>query len=173
MEANFEGPTLNRVPDVTAGSHFVASSAVVTAITLYLYSSAFGLHLTQNIPVVAIVSALMIGGLCYSYSNSLYTTKTLKLAVIFRRIGFHRADKADPSASLKRTSTQAEEQARNTLIKTTSTYWSLTFVNGAFFVLFTLFSLGTTSGLPTVYKYAITSLVPPVIIAFLTEPSSK
>ncbi|KAI9349998.1 hypothetical protein DFJ73DRAFT_832693 [Zopfochytrium polystomum] len=153
-----ESYALQRFPDASSLSLFVPSSLGVTSILLSLYSFAFGMRLDQNFLIIALVSAITVAGLTYSYSNALYTTQ----------IGLHRADRAEYSS--RKTSSAAEEKARASLIQSTSALWAITFVNGAFFVLFTLLSLGTTSGMSLVYKFVLTSLLPPAIIAFLTEP---
>ncbi|KAJ3109205.1 hypothetical protein HDU97_008604 [Phlyctochytrium planicorne] len=154
--------TVTRFPDVSSITSYLASSTVISAVCLYLYSSTFGLNAVSNLPIVVIVSGLIVGGLSFAYSNSTYTT----------RIAYHKADKQDGSLASKKTLTKAEELARIGAIKTASVYWSLFFVNSFFFVLFTLFTLGVTSNIPAVYKYAVTALLPPTILVFLTEPSS-
>ncbi|KAJ1555686.1 hypothetical protein HK405_014613 [Cladochytrium tenue] len=127
---------------------------------VYLYTSAYGLRIDQNLPVVGAVSVVTMAGLIYAYSNSLYTSQ----------VALHRADRQD---STRRTSgTASEETTRAGLISAASAHWALASVNAGFFLLFTLLSLGTTSGMPAVYKYVVTSLVPPAVIAFLTQPSS-
>ncbi|KAJ3109720.1 methionine adenosyltransferase sam1 [Phlyctochytrium bullatum] len=147
-------PVVTRFPDASAVTSYLASAD--------LYSSTFGLNILSNLPIVVIVSALTVLSLSVAYSNSTYTT----------RISYHKADKQDGSLASKKTFTQAEELARTESIKTASVYWSLFFVNAFFFVLFTLFTLGVTSNIPAVYKYAVTALLPPTILVFLTEPSN-
>ncbi|KAJ3216733.1 hypothetical protein HDU67_009059 [Dinochytrium kinnereticum] len=155
-------PVVSRFPDVSTITSYLSSSTVISVVCLYLYSSTFGLNVLSNLPIVIIVSGLVIGGLSVAYSNSTYTT----------RIFYHKADKQDGSLASKKTLTQAEEVARTGTIKTTSVYWSIFFVNSFFFILFTLFTLGVTSNIPAVYKYAVTALLPPTILVFLTEPST-
>ncbi|KAI8846198.1 hypothetical protein BC829DRAFT_270170 [Chytridium lagenaria] len=65
---------VTRFPDASSITSYVTSSAVISAVILYLYSSTFGLNVISNLPIVIIVSGLVVAGLSVAYSNSTYTT---------------------------------------------------------------------------------------------------
>ena len=87
------------------------------------------------------------------------------------RISLHRADKAEHAAISKVSTTPAQDAARAERITRVSQYWSMFFVNGGFFVMFTLFTMGFSATMPVLYKFAITSILPPALLVLATQPT--
>ncbi|KAJ3087046.1 hypothetical protein HK102_011918 [Quaeritorhiza haematococci] len=160
-EFNAGDDVISRTPGFVHSVFFLGGAVGMAQLTVYLYGATAGFSWQNNFPVIAVVTLIMNLGLIFSYNNSTFTSQ----------LAIHRLLKADPATASKKTN-KSEEEARNQIIKITSLAWALFFNNLLFLILFSLLTLGLGGAFPVPYKYAVSCILPPIVLGFLTSPTA-